>query len=125
MTVLEHRYLAIDNRSLSEVTMMWEPRTLDALRLTDPRRHPDGDDLVVHVNRQEALLLHQAGATVASSGCRFSEGRGTQQYAFEGKTYFWLSGFGSSLTTPDDEYPVLGAVDARMRELMEESRIAD
>ena len=102
---------------------MWAPRTLDALRAAEPRQHHDGSDLVVHVNRAEALLLHEAGATVASSGCRFSEGRGTQRYAFKGKTYFWLSGYGSECTLLDDEYPVLDAVDSRMREAMATSRM--
>lgn len=105
--------------------MKWTPRTLDELRIAEPRQHHDGNDLVVHVNREEAFLLHKAGATVASSGCRFSEGRGTQRYAFEGKTYFWLSRFGSEYMLPDDDYPILDAVDSRMCEAMSASRMAD
>jgi hypothetical protein len=100
--------------------MKWMTRTLDELRVVEPRQHYDGKDLVVHVNREEALLLHGAGATVVSSGCRFSEGRGTQRYEFQGKIYFWLSGYGSAL--PDDEYPVGDEVDSRVLEALNMSR---
>ena len=102
--------------------MKWAPRTLDELRAAEPRQHHDGNDLVVHVNKEEAILLHAAGATVASSGCRDLD-RGTQRFLFEGKTYFWLAGYGSRDT--DDEYPVGSAVDSRVRQSMAASRKMD
>lgn len=102
--------------------MKWSPRTLDELRAAEPRQHHDGSDLVVHVNKEEAILLHEAGATVASSGCRDLD-RGTQRFLFEGKTYFWLAGYGSGDT--NNEYPVSSAVDSRVRQAMAASRGMD
>ena len=99
--------------------MSWAIRTLDELRVTEPHSHHDGNDLVVHVNHEEVMLLHFAGAVVKSSGCRNLE-RGTQRYEFEGKIYFWLAGFGSG--DWDDEYPVSDVVCSRLREVVEISR---
>ena len=89
--------------------MSWRPRTLDELREVEPRAHPDGSDNVVHVNREEALLLHQAGATIVNSGrSRVEPSQRTQQYFFEGKRYFWLAGFGGG--SSDEPYPIAGQV---------------
>ena len=61
---------------------MWQGRTLDELRDAKPGYSHDTTDLVVHVNREEAVLLCLMGATVVSSGSRNLE-RGTQKYNFE------------------------------------------
>lgn len=102
--------------------MHWEPRTLDELRVTEPSQHHDGNDLVVHVNTEEAVLLQGAGATIAGSGCRDLE-RCFQRYSLEGRTYFWLAGYGSGNSR--DSYPINSAIEPRLLEAMAAGRKAE
>lgn len=89
--------------------MSWKTRTLDELRAATPRYSSDRPYHVIHVNREEALLLCETGATVKSSGARVDPLQKFQEYEFEGRKYFWLAGYGDG-----DEYPVLGVIDPRL-----------
>lgn len=94
---------------------MWQTRTLEELRVAEFPKIEDGNALVLAVNREEAVLLHQAGATVTGSGCR-NLNQATQRFSFEGKTYFWLAGYGSG--SWNDKHPVESVVDGRVLAVM-------
>ena len=83
--------------------MEWETRPLEVLLATEPNHHRMGAGKVVMVNTEEARMLADV------EGCRMSSGsenleRNTQRYTINGKTYFWLAGYGSPEW--DDPFPV-------------------
>jgi hypothetical protein len=100
-----------------------ETRTLAELRAAQPGHHPNADGPAVSVSTEEALLLHNSGATVRVSGFRCGEDRAYQSYFFEGKTYIWLAGYGSG--SFGDDYPIGGAVEPRLRESVAALKGAD
>lgn len=82
---------------------LWKTRTLDELRNAKFESEEDEYKNVAYVSYEEAILLFRNGAVVEGRGER-PNNQLTQVYSFEGKTYFWVAGYGSG--SREDDYPV-------------------